>query len=112
MTRRSLSDLEDDLAALEAATDDIGGEELLFARRDPRTGELTTSGGEAVDPDDHGADQLIIVESVIVMDRERAEANGLDILGPADVPNDRDVVRVPRDAHRELDEEDRHWHAE
>lgn len=111
MTRKSKHDLKRDLEDLEAEADGVGSEVFLFAYRDPRTGELTTSDGEPIVPNDR--DGLLAVEHTVVMERERAEEHGIEILGPAeDVPNDRDVVRVPSDAYREVDPEDRPWHAE
>lgn len=54
--------------------------------------------GELVDAEDHGADQLIIIDDSLVMERERAEHEGREILGPAEgAPEGRDVVRVADD---------------
>lgn len=91
-TRRSLEKRVDALA------DDLGdGDSLLVAYRDARTGELETPEGEPVDADDHGADQLIIIEESVVMARDDAEREGREILGPAtgeDIPAGRDLVEV------------------
>ena len=63
-----------------------------------------TKDGEPVDPDDPTT-YLLIIEDVVVMERSPAEEHNLEILGPAeDVPNDRDIVRVPPDAHRKIDD--------
>lgn len=109
MTRNPFRELENDLEDLKAETA-AEVEEYLVAYRDPRTRELTTKDGEPVDPDDPTT-FLLIIEDVVVMERERAEKNDLEILGPTeDVSDDRDIVRVPSDAYREVD--DQEWATE
>lgn len=104
-TRRELRRRVDEL------TDDLESEETIeVAFRDPCSGELATPDGEPVDPDDQGARQLIVIERTLVMEGERAEAHGIEILGPAgDALESRDVVRVPEDALDKIPEEDRYW---
>jgi hypothetical protein len=94
MSHKTKRELERALADLEDAPGT--GKKLLVARRDPKTGELTeASTGEPVDPTDHGAEQLVVIERSVVMDREEAEQAGCEVLGPAkDVPPGRDVVRI------------------
>lgn len=92
-TRRDLEKRVDDLA------DRFGGdEEILVARRDLATGEVTDFDGNPVDPDDHGADTLLILEESIVMERERAEKEGREIIGPYEGgPEGSDLVETPVD---------------
>lgn len=89
-------DLEDRVADLR---DRLGGnEEILVARRDLATGEVTDLDGNPVDLDNHGADTLLILEESIVMERERAEKEGHEIIGPyEDGPDGRDLVETPAD---------------
>lgn len=65
--------------------------------RDDRTGELLDSDGEPADPDPDA--QTVIYDQTVVADRERAEKEGYDILGPTkDVPPGRDAVQVAADS--------------
>lgn len=66
--------------------------------RDQRTGELVDEDGEPTEPDPD-ADQVFLINDTVVMGRERAEREGHEILGPADVDQD-DVVRVAWEASR------------
>ncbi|MFC7175352.1 hypothetical protein ACFQL0_21830 [Haloplanus litoreus] len=94
MTRKSERELE---RALETLDDDADGNRIQVLFRDDRTDGLVDGDGEPADPDP-GADTIIVNESV-VMSRERAEAEGREILGPAEgehVPDENDVVRVAK----------------
>ena len=97
-TKRELRESVDDLR------ENMGGaKEQLFAWRDPVTGDLEDGKGNPIDPDDHGADQLITITETLVMERERAERHDLTILGPHDgVPEGVDLVEVPDDESIEL----------
>jgi hypothetical protein len=65
--------------------------------RDDRTGELLDSDGKPTEPDPDAL--MIIFNETVIVDRERAEAEGYDILAPAeDVPPGRDAVRVAEDS--------------
>ena len=74
----------------------------LIARCDPITGDLEDFDGNPIDPDDHRADTLLRYRSVIVMERERAEKEGREIIGPyEDAPEGRDLVELPDRRARE-----------
>ena len=98
MTRRSrsTSGLDRRLTALETDT----AESAPFVEvvwRDDRTGELLDCDGEPADPDPDAL--MFVINDTVVADRERAEKEGYDILGPAeDVPPGRDAVRVAEDS--------------
>lgn len=53
--------------------------------------------GVAEEPD---GDPDVVIQRGLVMSRAGAKREGREILGPADTPNDRDVVRVRREGHR------------
>ena len=97
MTRqtRTSRSLDTRLDALETtATESESGIEVVW--RDDRTGEFYDSDGERVESDPDAL--TIVVNETVVADREQAEAEGYDILGPAeDAPQD-DVVRVAADS--------------
>lgn len=87
-------DLEDRVADLRDRLG--GGEKIIVAYWDLATGEITDFDGHPIDPDDHGADKLLILEESVVMEREKAEKEGRKILGPyEDAPDGRDLVKVP-----------------
>ena len=91
-TKRELRESVDDLR------ESMGGTEVRMAWRDMVTGDLEDGNGNPIDPDDHGADRLVVFEETIVMERERAEQHDLTILGPYDGGPERvDLVEVPTD---------------
>lgn len=92
MTRKSKREIE---RAIEGVETEEGGQgRMLVAHRDPRTDELTDPDGEPVDagPDD----VLLVIDEAVVMRREQAEAQGREIIGPAESETnpDADLVRV------------------
>jgi hypothetical protein len=92
MTRKSKREIERALEDLDDDADD-GRIQVLF--RDDRSGGLVDADGEPVDPDPEA--DTIIVDETVVMGRERAEAEGREILGPAEgehIPEENDIVRV------------------
>ncbi len=52
---------------------------------------------EQLEDDDHEPDLETSITRVLVMSRKRAEREGREILGPADVATDGDFVRVSPD---------------
>jgi predicted enzyme related to lactoylglutathione lyase len=65
--------------------------------RDDRTGELHDRDGDPTEPDSEAL--VVIFNESVVVSREQAEANGYDILGPAEnVPSGREAVRVAEDS--------------
>ena len=74
---------------IERRLDQLDGDgskaDLMVAYRDPRTGDLEDLDGRTVNPEDHGAETLIVIEETMVCKRERAASNGWEILGSADV---------------------------
>lgn len=58
-----------------------GGKQTIVAYRDLATGDLEDFDGNPIDPDDHGADNLLILDVSEVMEREKAEKGGREILG-------------------------------
>lgn len=92
MTRKSKREIE---RAIEDVEIEEGGQgQTLVANRDPRTGELTDGDGEPIEAGPE--DVLIVIDEAVVMDREQAEAEGREILGPAESETnpDADLVRV------------------
>lgn len=92
MTRKSKREIE---RAIEGVESEGGGQgRMLVAHRDPRTDDLTDRDGEPIDagPDD----VLLVIDEAVVMRREKAEAQGREILGPVESETnpDADLVRV------------------
>lgn len=95
---------------IERRLDQLDGDgsmaDLVVAYRDPRTGDLEDLDGRPVDPENHGAETLVVIEETMVCKRERAESNGWEILGPATEAIEPGFVRVPADDYRALPDDD------
>jgi len=93
MTRKSKRELErvlDDLSDQTASE----SEDIVVVKRDTHSGEIRTLDGEPVEQDLE-EQTVVVINETIVMDRERAEEAGREILGPAEsAPPGRDAVRV------------------
>lgn len=96
MTRKSKRELEraiDDLTGDVTANVDAALEVLY---RDGRTGGLVDADGVPTEPDP-GVEQTVVIDRFLAMPRERAKAEGREILGPVEAaPAGSDVVRVAR----------------
>lgn len=95
MKRRSKRELERALEELDSDATGSNADRIQVLYRNDRTGELLAErGGDPADPDPE-ADLTVVIEQSVVVSRDRAEAEGYEILGPAeDVPDGRDAVRV------------------
>lgn len=95
MTRKSKREIERALDDLDGGADDCGVEVVW---RDQETGDLRDRDGDLVDQDDLDDDAFcVIVRESVVVRRERAEAENMEILGPAEgenIPDENDAVRV------------------
>lgn len=99
MTRKSERELERALETLAGGATDgaAGGDMVQVLYREDRTGDLVDTDGEPAEPDPDAL--AIIINESVVMGRDRAEAEGREILGPAEgehIPAENDVVRVAR----------------
>jgi hypothetical protein len=83
MTRRSKRELE-------RALDDLAGD----ADADADADEYNVT-ADWVEYDDNGDDAEVVANYQVVMRRERAEREGVEILGPVDGPGD--LVRIDWD---------------
>lgn len=105
MTRKSKRELQ-------RAVDDLGDEDRSpksfgLVYEDPRTGEWYESRSQEGEPVDPDADVLMVIVNSVVMERETAEQEGREILGPTESETnpDADLVRVPWNDSSEGDEE-------
>jgi hypothetical protein len=94
MTRKSKREIERALEDFNRA----GADGVDVVWRDDVTGEIVDRDGEPTEPDPD-AETVIVINDTVVMPRERAEEQGREILGPAEVPReDIDAVRVASDS--------------
>ena len=91
MTRKNKRDLEKAVENLDTGSDDESG--ILVVYKHPKTGAYYDMDGDEIDPPDDSL--LIVLSHTVVMEREKAEAEGNEILGPAKDTNDSgDYVRA------------------
>lgn len=94
-------DLRDRLGELEDAVDADGDGGLLIAFQRKPDGELLDGLGDPLSED---AEPDVLVRSLEVMGRSRAEEEERTTLGPADTPSSEETVYVDPDDRRGFDE--------
>jgi len=90
MTRKNRREIENAVEELDTGTDESG---IHVVYKHPKTGAYYDMDGDEIDPPDDSL--LIVLSHTVVMDREKAEAEGKEIIGPAEDTNDYgDYVRA------------------